>query len=631
MQNMTEKQNFNIFLKTIDNIVHIVYNIVINIFGKMKEFYTKMGYNLNLNNSFYQYWHEINKSKGNMKALEYFGKSWNFEEVENMITNYAKAISNMNVENGKSITICSPLIPSAIAVIYAANMLGIQVNLVSPELLYSNTKKYLNETDTDILLILDRFLASLIGNIAETNINNIVISSLADDSIDPEAIKKKFSLPDFVKFISAVDLPKNKNFMSKDNFYDIGKKSLITPKALFIPESTAVVLYTGGSTGVPKGVELYNEKINRMAQLYTEVGLDFIPGDRSLLLIPPNHPTSLIHGLISPWACNEGGITQVCQPIYNRFTFAQDLVNYNIHATVAAPSHYATLPGSGLKPGDLKGFKNSFCGGEPIPYELAMAINNTLNHANAPTELLYAYGMSEFGPTAIVSPHVKGLGNKVGKPIPGVTARIVDDKGNELDNNQRGHLQIKAECAMKGYFKNPELTKAFYTEDGFAKTGDIAMRDNDGYYSVPGRATDSFTAENFTKVYLFDIENFIYKSKPDAVLEAEAVGLSMAGTTEKIPVVHVVLTEEYQGKEAEVIKILDYECKNDGLDYYEIPKGYKIKKAFATNPISTKRDYNILAMERTDYYIYNDGKLEKVSFDENGDTITESIDKVDVE
>jgi long-chain acyl-CoA synthetase len=583
----------------------------------------------NVNMSIYQYWRETNKEKDNLNAVEYFGHSWTFAEINRIMVDYAKAISSLIAKKDESLIICAPFIPSTIAILYASNIAGIRVNLISPELLKADTIKHLNETETNTLLVLDRFYPAVEGEISSSNVKNIIISSLSDDA--PDYVKLK--LADLYFFDSYKNLPKHINYLTTDDLLNAGKRihSQIAPA--FSPNSTAFVLYTGGSTGIPKGVELINETINIQAKNWNEEGINInlVPGDRNMLLIPPNHPTSLVVGLTSPCGCKEGGVTQVCQPIYNRFTFSQDIINNRINAVVAAPSHYATLQNCDLKQGDFQMLKNPFCGGEAVSLELSLNINKALTYAGATNELIYGYGMSELGPLTHVSPYVRGLGNKVGKPLPGVECRIVDDYGIILDDNKRGNLEIKAECVMKGYFKNPKLTKAFFHEDGFAKTGDIAIRDNDGYYEILGRATDSFVANNGKKVFLFDIENFVYSIKPEAIAEAEAVGLPVDGTTEKIPVIHAVLNPEYQGKEKDIIETLDTFCKDGRLDYNEIPRGYKIRTAFGTNPISTKRDYKALAEERTDYYINCcDGEIEEISFANTGEVHSVKVKTTDI-
>ena len=83
--------------------------------------------------------------------------------------------------------------------------------------------------------------------------------------------------------------------------------------------------------------------------------------------------------------------------------------------------------------------------------------------------------------------------------------------GKLLGDNIRGNLEVKTPCRMKGYFKQPDLTAEFFTDDGFAITGDIAIRDENGYYDVLGRASDSILASDGSKVFLFDIEEMIYE------------------------------------------------------------------------------------------------------------------------
>jgi hypothetical protein len=185
----------------------------------------------------------------------------------------------------------------------------------------------------------------------------------------------------------------------------------------------------------------------------------------------------------------------------------------------------------------------------------------------------------------------------------------VDDHGNELGNNVRGNLEIKTPCHMKGYFKQPELTKTFFTEDGFARTGDIAIRDDNGYYDVLGRAEDAIVAPDGSKVYLFDIERIVYQD--EAVLEGEVVGQE---TPEgKVPVVHIVLRPGYLDKGQEAIIRIHKLCQ-EHLWEHEMPRGYKIRETFDTNMISGKRDYKILPSEYTGFYMVEGNTLREVSF-----------------
>ncbi len=162
------------------------------------------------------------------------------------------------------------------------------------------------------------------------------------------------------------------NVIALDSFVEIGRQSTEPVTSVYNKGETAVVLYTGGSTGIPKGVEMTNEAFSAMGVIYAEMDYQGLrDNDRILLLIPPNHPTSFVHCLVLPWFC---GVTQVLQPIYNKNTFAIDLYNAKANVSMAAASHYATLPRSDLPNGALSNLHLPYCGGEAVALELAESI-----------------------------------------------------------------------------------------------------------------------------------------------------------------------------------------------------------------------------------------------------------------
>jgi len=562
--------------------------------------------------SIYETWRLCNAENSDIPAIEYFGNQWTFKETNEIIDIYARAFMSMLPDRTKSVTFCTPTLPSTLFAFYALNKIGIRANFVSHTILPSNPKEYIDETDTEILVLFDGFFPAVAPEITKTNIKNIIIISLSDNittipDYAPEQIRNRLQKGDSVQRIKSA-IP-HLNIISLDSFVSRGEQSTEAVESVFNKGETAVILYTGGSTGVPKGVEIINEAFAKMSMIFAHEDMNFNPkpGDRNMLIIPPNHPTAFVHGLVTWW---NWGITQVLQPIYNKFAFASDLYNLKPQMTIAAPTLYATLPSCDLPDGALKHLHIPFCGGEAVTAELATSINNALKRLGAQNPYIsIGYGMSEIGPCTHLSIGVSALVNKVGKPMPEVIARIVDDNGNVLGDNMRGNLQIKTPCRMKGYFKKPELTKEFFTEDGYAITGDIAVRDENGYYDVIGRAMDSIFEPDGSKTYLFDIERVIYKEA--AVLEAEVVGIEVGG--KRIPAVHIVLNPDSIGKDEEVIKRVHKLCQ-DNLPSNQIPHGYKIHEVFAVNPISTKRDYKALSLEYDGYFMVDGDMVRGVSF-----------------
>ena len=586
-----------------------------------------MNYNeiFSKDNSIYETWRLCNADNPDLPAVEYFGKQWTFGEVDEMIDVYAHAFMSLLPDRSKSVTFCVPTLPSMIFAFYALNKIGVRANFISDAILKSDASKYLDDTDSEILFILDKFYSNVATEVNKTKVKTIIVVSLMNDVGDLSKLIQqiKLSNPDLKRVPKFLIKNKMKSAFSKikakyavcgkeiinlSEFISFSENNTTPVEQRFTPNETAVVLYTGGSTGIPKGVEKTNEEFLAMARIYVKMNFfNLKAGARKLVLIPPNHPTSFVHSIILPWV---SGKTLVLQPIYSKLTFAYDLFNLKPQILIAAPSHYATLPKCSLPDGALSHLKVAFCGGEAVSLELANSVNNALERLGAQRPcIISCYGMSELGPLTHNSFFMSTPLNKVGSPIPEVVARIVDDSGNILGDNIRGNLEIKTPCRMKGYFKQPELTKVFFTDDGFAITGDIAVRDEDGNYDVLGRATDLIVAPDGTKVYLFDIERIVYKDS--AVLECEVIGLEVGG--KKVPVVHIILNPEYIEKDEEVIPRIHKLCQ-EHLTKNEMPQGYKIRETFATNQISAKRDIASLALERDGYFAVENGVLRAVSF-----------------
>ena len=589
-----------------------------------------------INMSVPQKWRELNNSRKENQSSEQFGRKYTFEEEEKLMSFYAKAYSAFNNIENNSVTICALSTADIIQMVYGLSDIGIRTNFISNSIL-KNKPEFLDALDADTLILLDVFVPQVLESVAKSRVKNVIITSLADGS--GNKVSKKVGAPKAMLSLKKTQAvaackkllePLGKTVIDSKDFLKAGRLDKRKIESVYEPNKTMYVLYTGGSTGIPKGVEISSEAINRNASTYIPLKFDVRVGDRNGVFIPLNHPTSWIQCIAVPW---NYGTVQVYQPIYNRLTFSKDIIDFNLQIVMGAPSHYMTLQKSDLPDDSLSHLRWDFSGGEAVPYYLAQKINDALERLGVQNAYLgLGYGMSELASMAIYTPGVEGLVNKVGRPIPGVECRIRDRITGEIleGSDVKGLLEVKSAMMMNGYWKNPELTASVYTDDGFMKSLDIATRDENGFYDVRGRADDSFAAQDGSIVDLFELEILMYEIGSDYVLEAEAVKLPIEGSETCIPVIHLVLQPEYVGKEAEIIIKLTKACR-ERLEKCEMPEGFKIRTDFATNEVSAKRDYVILKKERDHYYRSDkNDKLFEVSFNNNGKVTRRAIAPSDV-
>ena len=523
---------------------------------------------------------------------------------------YAKAYKEMGVQNNDIVTICSAGTLDTIINFAALNKIGAVVQFVNPNYFKYNSKKYINNTSSKLLICLDRFYPEIKDAIAETNVEKILLSSISEYSsilFKVVARRKKISKSDYIDGVEYIELP---------DFIKLGEKSNIKLERIpYEKDKPSVITYTSGTTGNPKGVVHTNDSINNMIQIYQIAnGFGVKEGDRNLVLIPPMYLTSFVHSIYAPMTL---GTVNILQPIYNPETLGKDLKKYEPATVIASKAHYLNLAKAKLKRDSLKHTKYAYCGGEAISKATSIRINEILKYYGIPP-MVIGYGQTEFGTMTMFNNDISTRTNESGILIPEVNAKILDlVTGQEVEKGQRGELYIQTPAMMKGYLNNPEAdSKFFFVDDNgetWAKTGDIAevkyQHDGKDVYEVSGRSTDSFIDENGNIVYLFDIETKV--EEISYVDQAEVVALTIDG--KKVPIVHIILNDKAKTMAKDVLKVIDNKLKNDAKNPNEIPYAYKIRDSFSTSPISGKRDYAILKYETEGYLKFNkQGVLEQI-------------------
>ncbi len=282
------------------------------------------------------------------------------------------------------------------------------------------------------------------------------------------------------------------------------------------PDDTAVILYTSGTTGKPKGAELSHFNLFYNADYMKQLPHGYEPHEAVVLVVLP-----LFHSFgqtVMQNATVRGGGTMVLMPRFDPLGAAQLIAKHQVKFFAGVPTMYfALLNHPEVTPALLASLQRTASGGAAMPVEVMNAFDTKFG-----TDILEGYGLSETSPVASFNPKGEKKVGSIGKPIWGIEFRLVDEANNVVTaTDTPGEIQIRGHNIMKGYWRKPEAT-AESIDDGWFKSGDIGQRDKDGYYYIVDRKKDMIIRGGFN-VYPREIEEVLYGHP--AVGEAAVIGV----------------------------------------------------------------------------------------------------------
>lgn len=468
---------------------------------------------VNPNQSKYDYMLENSQGHMNDIALTFEDRAITYEEMFESIDRYAKMLKAKGVNEGDLIGICALNTPESVYLLYALNKIGAIVVGFSPFDKKDRVKEDVKAIKPKMIITTDMFYGNFRSLEKSLNISPILYS--ATESSSDNKLKMKLGAAKLL--MGGYTLSKNKRLehILKQNFGDI-----VLPQVTRDPSELSDIMYTGGSSGIHKGVDLndigLNAEIEGMKLLYDE---RFFDGKTYLGQIPFGHMAfgrSILHAALT------NDMTYALTLKAMPSDFYGELVRTGAHGASGGPPHWTSLiemkdgeyvPRHDLVPGSLRNLQVAFSGGEAKKKATEKPINDALEYCGAQTKLGDGLGATETWGSNILNTGNFFKEGALGVRIPTVKVKLVNpETGKEVAPGEKGLLYISGPSVMLGYHNNPEENaKVFsYDEDGerWLNLEDYLRQDDDQFYHYVGRKKRNFVS-GVDNVYPEEIEELL--------------------------------------------------------------------------------------------------------------------------
>ena len=440
-------------------------------------------------------------------AYEFYGKKISFDQFLVRIERCARAFLNMGIEAGDRVTLCMPNIPQCLDCFYALNRIGAVANMVHPLSAEKEITFYLDISKSKAIVTVDLFYATVKKAIEAADHPVTAIVTRMQDELPPHLAALYF----LKKGKSLIKYPDGENSMLYSAFLKKAGNAPL-PEITFDKYRTAVILYSGGTSGTPKGICLTDLNFNATALQATEaIGVTFQPGLSCLSCMPMFHGFGLginIHTVLI------NGARCILMPTFNNKTYGEALAKKKPNFIAGVPTIFeALLHLEQLDGVDLSFLMGMFCGGDSLSVELKKSIDKFLVAHNAKIQVREGYGLTECVTASCLTPRDDYRENSIGIPFPDTVYQIVAPGTDDvLLPGTEGEIILRGPSVMTGYLDNPEETANTLRKlsDGnvWLYTGDLGSMDEDGYVYFKQRIKRMIITNGYN-VYPGQIENVI--------------------------------------------------------------------------------------------------------------------------
>ena len=454
---------------------------------------------VNPNMSKYDYMYENSKNNMNNIALTFEDRKISYEELFESINKYAKVLHSKGIQKGDLVGVCTLNTPESVYLIYALNLLGAVVVGFSPFDSKEKVKKDIELTMPKMVITTDFSYGNFKNLEKSLNFSTILYSPL--ESSNNWKLKLGYGLLQIKNGNFTLVKDKRLRHLLKMNY-----EGLILPETPYIDGELSDVMFTGGSTGVHKGVDLNDVGLNSSIEGMKTLCPDGYYYNKTYLgQIPFGHMAfgrSILH--IALTNNMTFALTLKAMPK----DFYTELVRTKSNVASGGPPHWTSLiekkdniyvPRSDLKPNSLSNLEVTFSGGEAKKEATEKAINDALKFCGSKAKLGDGLGATEtWGPNIINFANYFREGT-LGVPISTIKVKLINpETGKEVKNGEKGILYLSGLPVMMGYHNNKNETEKVisYDENGekWLNLGDYLQKDKDGFYKYVGRQKRNFVS-----------------------------------------------------------------------------------------------------------------------------------------
>ncbi|MEJ2733700.1 MAG: long-chain fatty acid--CoA ligase [Anaerolineae bacterium] len=483
-----------------------------------------------------------------------------YGQLDDAVNRLAAGLQQMGVKKGDRVAIMLPNSPQFVIAAYATWRIGGIVVCCNPLYVAREIEHLVNDSGAQTMVVMSQLYERVNSIRANTGLKRIIVTNIKE--YFPGLLRFLFSLTTEKKDGHRVDISSHKDTYW---FQDVMRRTSAKPTPVEIdPDEVSTLIYTGGTTGGPKGAQLTHRNLVSNAVMVNIWARSKEAEDVMLAVMPYFHVYGLTAGMN---VCIANALSMVQIPNPRDMTHVLKAIEtHRVTYYCGVPTMFVGfLSFPDRDQYDLKSLRFAVSAAAPLPPEVQQRFQTVTGG-----RMMEAYGLTETSPAATMDPVDSPRENSLGVPVPDTDVKIVDAETGtqEMPVGEIGEIIIKGPQVMKGYWNLPtETANALRTgpdgQPGWFFSGDIGYMDDDGYFHIADRKKDMIIAGGYN-IYPADVEAVIFEHP--AVKEAAVIGVPHEYRGETVKA-FIVLKEGQTASEEEIIEF----CK-ERMAAYRVPR-----------------------------------------------------------